>query len=57
MDEKEALKIRINQKLEEKGEIIVNTAISDEKFIDNLLNVCTLNQLRDILDKQEQKDG
>jgi hypothetical protein len=57
MDEKEALKIRINQKLSEKGRIVVDTSISDEKFILNLLDVCTLNQLRDVLDKQGGEDG
>ena len=52
MEEKEILRKLINQKLERKGKIIVDASISDENFLSNLLDLCTLNQLRDILQKQ-----
>ena len=46
-NEREALKKAVEQKLKEKGILIVNTEKTDSEFLSALIDVCTLNQLRD----------
>jgi hypothetical protein len=51
MGEREALKETIERKLKEKtGELMVE--VTDDKFLSTLLDVCTLNQLRDAVGKE-----
>jgi hypothetical protein len=54
--EKEALKKIIETKLRDKtGNLAVT--VTDEKFLSNLLDVCTLNQLRDAVNPNPLKKG
>ena len=47
--EREMLKKVIERELKEKGEIIVNTEKTDSKVLSALIDICTLNQLRDAI--------
>ena len=45
--EKESLKEYIEMELREKGKIVINTEKTDKEVLSALLDICTLNKLRD----------
>ena len=49
ISEKEATKEMIKLKLDDKTEIIVDSGITDSEFVATLLDICTLNKLRDAM--------
>jgi len=45
----------IDFKLKDKAEIITNKNTSNNDFMDSLIDLCTLNQLKDVIEKGENK--
>ncbi len=53
MSEKNAIDILIEQKFKSRVETILNPDISGSEFVSNLLDICTLNKLRDANEKNK----
>jgi len=46
-NEKEVIEDLIERELKEKGKIVINTEKTDPKILSALIDICTLNKLRD----------